>query len=239
MKRIVLLILLILGLIGILGWYINDQNNNKPALITNNPTIIQPNKDKSTSDTFNKSLYSIDEPTSVWIVVNKSRPLNPLSYTPTDLYSVGNGQYLRKSAAQALATLIVDAKKQGLHINPLSGYRSYQTQVRVYGNEVLKYGQQIADTESAKPGYSEHQTGWAIDVGGGGCGIEDCFGKTAEGMWLATNAYKYGFIVRYTAAKQSITGYRAEPWHIRYIGQELASEMHKTGQSTLEEFFGL
>jgi len=126
-----------------------------------------------------------------------------------------------------------------ISIGALSGYRSYSTQVTVYNNEVANYGQAVADSESAKPGTSEHQTGLAVDVGGGGCGIEDCFGTTAEGKWLAANAYNYGFIVRYTAAKQSITGYRAEPWHIRYIGSELSQEMHKENITTLEEFFSL
>ena len=76
-------------------------------------------------------------------------------------------------------------------------------------------------------------------MGGGGCGVEDCFGNTAEGKWVAANAYKYGFIIRYTSGKQQITGYRAEPWHIRYIGTDLSTEMQQKGALTLEEFFGL
>ena len=116
---------------------------------------------------------------------------------------------------------------------------SCNTQDSVYKKEVATYGQAKADTQSAKPGYSEHQTGLAIDVGGGGCGIEDCFGETAEGKWLASNAYSYGFIIRYQAGKESITGYRAEPWHIRYVGTELSVEMNNTGIQTLEEFFNI
>lgn len=189
--------------------------------------------------TFDKNKYSYDDPTSIWVVSNKQRPLNPKPYAPTDLVNVGGGKQLRSEAATALNRLIADAKTNGLTINPLSGYRSYNTQVSVYNNEVKTYGQAVADTQSARPGYSEHQTGLAIDVGGGGCGIEDCFGDTAEGKWVAENAYKYGFIVRYVPGKESITGYRAEPWHIRYIGVELATEMNKTGVQTLEEFFGL
>ena len=85
----------------------------------------------------------------------------------------------------------------------------------------------------------EHQTGWAVDVGGGGCHIDNCFGATAEGKWVAAHVHEYGFIIRYTAEKQAITGYRAEPWHIRYIGTELSTELHKQNITTLEEFFNL
>ncbi len=189
--------------------------------------------------TFNKNLHSLDDPASIWVVVNKTRPLQPKDYTPSDLVGVGNGQQMRAEPAKALQTMIQDAKTQGLNIRPLSGYRSYTTQVSVYNNEVRTYGQAVADTQSARPGTSEHQTGLAIDIGGGGCGIEDCFGNTAEGKWVAANAYKYGFIIRYTPDKDHITGYRYEPWHIRYVGVELATEMHTNGMQTLEEFFGL
>ncbi len=188
---------------------------------------------------FDKTKYSYDDPTSIWVVSNKQRPLNPKNYAPSDLVSVGGGQQLRKEAADNLSKLLAGAKTAGLTMSPLSGYRSYNTQVTVYGNEVKANGQAVADSQSARPGYSEHQTGLAIDVGGGGCGIEDCFGDTAAGKWLAANAHAYGFIIRYPEGKQDVTGYRYEPWHIRYIGTDLAAEMHKKGALTLEEFFGL
>lgn len=188
---------------------------------------------------FDKNKYSIEDVKSNWVVVNKTRPLDPVNYAPDDLVGVGGGQLLRKEAAAALETLIAGAKAEGLIINPLSGYRSYNTQVSVYNNEVRRYGQAVADTQSARPGTSEHQTGLAIDVGGGGCGVEDCFGNTQHGKWVAANAYKYGFIIRYPGGKQDVTGYRYEPWHIRYVGIELSTELHKKGVQTLEEFFGL
>lgn len=188
---------------------------------------------------FDRNKYSYDDPTSIWVVSNKSRPLNPKNYTPGDLVSVGGGQQLRKEAADSLSKLIAAARADGLSISPLSGYRSYNTQVAVYNKEVKTYGQAVADTQSARPGTSEHQTGLSIDVGGGGCGIEDCFATTSEGKWVAANVYKYGFIIRYPEGKQAITGYRYEPWHIRYVGVELATEMHNKGIQTLEEFFSL
>lgn len=252
-----IVLLLAVGLIGTWTFVKRHQNQELiPATPTSpsaeSSTVQAPNSEATVSPAptpeavppaakpgFNKKKYSTGEPASAWVVVNKKRALNPTSYAPTDLVSVGNNQQLRKEAADALATMIAAAKTEGLSISALSGYRSYSRQETVYANEVKNYGQAVADTESAKPGHSEHQTGWAVDVGGGGCGIEDCFGTTAEGKWVAAHAYEYGFIVRYTAAKQEITGYRAEPWHIRYIGTELSAEMHKQNVITLEEFFGL
>lgn len=207
---------------------LNEQSQDGTITTTDQP-----------NNTFDTKKYSLDDVKSIWTVANKQRPLNPKTYAPTDLVAVGGGQQLRSEAAQALAKLIAGGKTQGLSISPLSGYRSYNTQVSVYNNEVASNGQAVADSQSARPGHSEHQTGLAIDVGGGGCGIEDCFGNTAEGKWVAANAHTYGFIIRYSSGKQAITGYRAEPWHIRYVGAELATEMQKQGVQTLEEFFNL
>lgn len=237
-------LVVVIGLVVVAGpTYILLKGGKTPTPVAQTPiTQTQPAQqaqDLPLATSFDKKKYSVDDPTSIWVVVNKTRPLNPKTYAPADLTAVGGGQQIRKEAAVALVTLIADAKKQGLTISALSGYRSYATQVSVYNNEVKQFGQTVADTESARPGYSEHQTGWAVDVGGGGCGVEDCFGRKAEGKWLATNAYKYGFIIRYITDKQPITGYRAEPWHIRYIGTELSTEMQKQGVTTLEEFFNL
>lgn len=218
----------------------NQLNSNTPAIKPTKKITRQESTKKPVAENiFNKLELSNDDPASIWLVVNKLRPLQPESYAPSDLVSVGNNQQLRQEAATALNALISDAKSAGLSISPMSGYRSYQRQVQVYGNEVSRYGQTTADTQSARPGTSEHQTGLSIDIGGGGCGIEDCFGNTKEGIWVAENAHKFGFIIRYPEGKQDITGYRYEPWHIRYIGDKLAAEMIKQKVTTLEEFFEL
>jgi D-alanyl-D-alanine carboxypeptidase len=205
------------------------------------PPAEQPATQSSTDQqtAFDKSRFSTTDPASPWVVVNKQHPLQPLDYAPSDLTSIGNGQYMRAEAASALQQMFGDAQSAGLKLTAASGYRSYSTQVATYNSEVKAYGQARADSESARPGYSEHQTGWAVDIAGGGCYIEDCFGNTAEGKWAAANAYKYGFILRYTSANSTITGYRAEAWHFRYVGAALAQEMHKTGVTTLEQFFGV
>lgn len=188
---------------------------------------------------FDKKKYATSEPASPWVVVNKTRPLSPVDYAPADLVSVGSGQRMRSEAAAALKAMINAAKAGGLTLTAVSAYRSYDYQKTVYGNEVSSYGQAVADSESARPGYSEHQTGLAVDIGGGGCNIDDCFGDTAEGKWADANAYKYGFLLRYTDAKTGVTGYRGESWHFRYIGVQLSEEMHEQNVVTLEEFFGL
>jgi D-alanyl-D-alanine carboxypeptidase len=242
MKKFLLPSVLVIAIVAASIWLISNEASAPSNSSANQQQVTSQsgsNASKPSETSFDKAKYSTDDPDSIWVVVNKQRPLDPKNYAPSDLTAVGGGQRLRAEAATALATLIADAKTSGLYISSLSGYRSYGTQVSVYNNEVATNGQATADTQSARPGYSEHQTGLAIDVGGGGCGIEDCFGDTDEGKWVAENAYRYGFIIRYMPGKESITGYRAEPWHIRYIGVDLATEMKKQNVQTLEEFFGL
>jgi len=234
-----ILVLLLGGVLYALRKSPPASNTAKDTPSTKITSKRQPSNSNPTSkpQTFDKAQYSLDDPVSIWVVVDKQRPLNPKAYAPDDLAPVGGGQYMRSTAASAFASMVAAAKTAGYSLTAESGYRSYGTQVSVYSNEVKNFGQTIADTESARPGYSEHQTGWAIDIATAGC-IEDCFGGTAAGKWALENAAKYGFTQRYPESKSAITGYRHEPWHYRYVGTELAQELVKTGQ-TLEEFFGL
>ena len=133
--------------------------------------------------------------------------------------------------AQAFAQLKADASVEGLNLYEGSGYRDYDFQVKCYESIVSAYGKEYADTYSARPGYSEHQTGYTIDCNT----INDEFGETAEGKWLAENCHKYGFIIRYPQGKEDITGYAYESWHIRYVGVENATAIYEQGL-TLEEF---
>lgn len=194
---------------------------------------------RTTVSAFNKTLYSTTDPGSLWVVVNKQHPLKPVSYQSPDLMNI-SGQSVSAKMAASLQSLITDAKTQNTTFRVISGYRSYSYQTSLYNSYVAKDGQAAADTYSARPGYSEHQTGLVVDLGGThGCDVEQCFGNTPEGQWLAANCYRYGFIVRYVATKQSVTGYQAESWHIRYIGTVLVNEMRKQNVDTLEEFFGV
>lgn len=183
----------------------------------------------------------LGDPAGLSVLVNKSRPLNPASYAPGDLVNArGSGQYLRAEAAAWLNGLFqgaADAGTGGLAV--VSGYRSYAQQQQLYAYYVSIYGQAQADLISARPGYSEHQTGLAVDVGNanGSCGLSTCFGDTAAGIWVAANAYKYGFIVRYPNGYTGTTGYSYEPWHLRYVGVDLATDMKRRGIPTMEQYF--
>lgn len=156
------------------------------------------------------------------MLVNKTHPI-PQNYAP-GLQPVAYNAFLelRQAAADA-----------GFDIQLLSGFRSYETQKGLYERYVSTYGQAEADTFSARPGTSEHQTGLAMDVGW----IDDAYADTPSGKWLASNCYKYGFIIRYPKSKESITGYKYEPWHIRYLGKDIAKDVYDSGLC-LEEYLG-
>lgn len=198
---------------------------------------------------FNKALYSTNDPTSLWVVVNKPRPLNPLTYVPVDLVTPnvpirspgGEASKVASATAKALENLFAGAKLDNINLMLTSGYRSYNYQLSVYNGYVSSMGQAATDKVSARPGHSEHQTGLAADIEPTSfkCELDVCFANTPEGIWIAANAYKYGFIIRYPADKTAVTGYSFEPWHVRYVGTLLATEMHNQGVTTLEEFFNL
>lgn len=121
-----------------------------------------------------------------------------------------------------------------------SGYRSYVTQAATYNTAVARYGKAVAEKLAAHPGFSEHQTGLAADVSTTalGCRISN-FGDSKASNWIAANAYMYGFIVRYPSGQTSYTGYQYEPWHLRFVGVDVATAMHDAKISVLEKYFGL
>ena len=196
--------------------------------------------------TFDKTAQSIDDPGSYWVIVNKQRPLNPADYAAPDLVDVPvpyvYAPKMRAEAAnQVVAMFAAFTAETGLEMQSQSAYRSYSAQVGTYNGWVNKLGQEQADLTSARPGHSEHQTGLAIDISArpAKCSLDQCFADTPQGVWLATNAWSYGFVLRYPNGFTPITGYEFEPWHYRYVGLALAKEYHDTGATTLEEFFGL
>lgn len=202
----------------------------------------------STPAAFDKGRYSINDAASPWVVVNKGRVL-PSDYVPANLVdpnvplrlaASSPEMHLRADAASALETMFSDAKQQGLNFMLASGYRPYTEQVYLYSYYVSHDGQAAADASSARAGHSEHQTGLAADVepAGRSCEVEQCFADTPEGKWLAANAHKYGFIIRYPKGQENQTGYEYEPWHVRYVGTDLAAQIYKAGAS-LEQYFGL
>jgi len=206
-----------------------------------------PTPTPSPTPTFNKSAQSIDDPNSYWVVVDKLRPLSPSNFEAADLVEVPvpyvNQPFLRQAASDAVVAMFAAFHAEtGLSMQAQSAYRSYSTQVNVYQGWVSSLGQAGADLTSARPGFSEHQTGLAIDINAlpdQGCALEVCWGNTPHAQWLLANSWRFGFIVRYPGDKTAITGYESEPYHLRYVGIEVATELHKTGITTLEEFFGL
>ncbi len=246
-----MLIALILAIVAIGGIrVINARTESDVTPLPNTRLSEQRDAIVTQPPGFNKNLYAISDPSSIWVVVNKRRPLSPKTYTPSQLVvpnmplRLGTGSSeMRVSAAMsaALEQMALAAKKEGANLMLASGYRSYGSQSAIYSSHVKTYGQVSADRQSARPGHSEHQTGLAADLEPSNrtCEIAQCFGTLAEGKWLAANAYKYGFIIRYRSDKEAVTGYMYEPWHVRYVGVELATEMNKQGTTTLEEFFGL
>ncbi|RJT91450.1 D-alanyl-D-alanine carboxypeptidase family protein, partial [Cryobacterium melibiosiphilum] len=190
---------------------------------------------------------SLDDPASLWVVVNKARPLDGGStYVPSDLVIVPVAHtfspLLRQEASAAVVALFDAAQAEaGLTLASNSAYRAYSVQQRVYGSIVAASGQAYADTTSARPGHSEHQTGLSLDIGAvsGRCSLNACFAETAEGQWLAGNAWRFGFELRYPDGMEAVTGFNFEPWHYRYLGVDLATTLHESGVTTLEEHFGL
>ncbi|MBR2564600.1 MAG: M15 family metallopeptidase [Paenibacillus sp.] len=180
------------------------------------------------------------------VIVNKQRSL-PEGYEPSDLVEPDvpfsfdgphEKRQMRKEAAEALEKLFAGAKADGIELRAVSGYRSYQRQVSIYNNNVKTKGEEYASRVSAVPGRSEHQTGLAMDVSSPSVGnvLEEVFGSSKEGEWLDEHAAEYGFIIRYPKGEEDVTGYVYEPWHIRYVGADLAPDVVQSGL-TLEEYF--
>jgi D-alanyl-D-alanine carboxypeptidase len=181
------------------------------------------------------------------VVVNKHRPLAPLEYAPADLVKPnvrlavsGEAALLNRTTAAAAEGMFAAAARDGVVLALASGYRSFTTQAATYGGYVSSRGQASADTASARPGYSEHQSGWAFDIsdGSGACSFQPCFAEQPAAVWVKANAAKFGFVIRYPWMFHEITGYYYEPWHLRYIGPEASTDMAAKGIQTLEEYFG-
>jgi D-alanyl-D-alanine carboxypeptidase len=178
------------------------------------------------------------------VVVNRDHPL-PSSYKPKDLTApdipfIFDGKHekrlLRDPAARAAEELFAAAGQDGIHLYGVSGYRSYETQKALFAFNVRSKGEAHAVRYSAVPGASEHQTGLALDVTAESVDFRllPAFAGTKEGRWLAAHAHEYGFVIRYPADKEHITGYAYEPWHIRYVGPGTALSAY-TYDVTLEE----
>lgn len=201
----------------------------------------QINISKGETNFESKSINNINNNIKSIILVNKTFGLEK-GYEPEDLVEIevkSNKEILlRREANKNLERMFEDAKKEGINLLAVSGYRSYEYQEDVYNNEVYNNGKEYADKYVAKPGYSEHQTGLVVDVlAVNYTKMDENFENTKECMWLHKNIHKYGFILRYLKGKENITGYNYEPWHIRYVGTEHSLKI-KEKDLTLEEYLG-
>lgn len=207
-------------------------------------TLYYVAKDSSGNETKNKFILKVEEDNTMRtangysivvengvtyidgvLMVNKTYSL-PSSY--------GNG--LTNEVSTAFQKMKNAAVKDGITLSIISGYRSYSRQDTIYHNYVQRDGKSEADTYSARPGHSEHQSGLAFDLNS----LESSFANTKEGKWLNEHAYQYGFILRYPKGKTNETGYVYEPWHFRYVGEELAKKLYNDGNwITLEAYFGV
>ncbi|BBI35060.1 D-alanyl-D-alanine carboxypeptidase family protein [Cohnella abietis] len=236
-----------------------DKPTGKPTPTGNiNPPVKQPVKPADITALLAANLPELNfkkdsdgkiivtNTSSNYILVNKKRMLSS-TYVPKDL-TVPNVPFsfsgsspkkqMRREAALALESLFKAAKKDKIDLKAVSGYRSYATQKSIFQSNSDKKGEEVANRTSARPGQSEHQTGLAMDVSSASAGYDlvEKFGETTEGKWLAKHAAEHGFIIRFLKGKESITGYSYEPWHIRYIGKEVAKDITNK-KVTLEQYF--
>ncbi len=223
----------------------NKQQEIERQIKINQQLELQKRKDQqqySSLDPFYKNIQIIGNPSALDVLINKQNKL-PESYIPNNLVLLDLPQlnsskhYLVDVAYIALKGLINEAKINNHKLVIVSTYRSYQTQNRIYNNYVQRSGQKKADTYSARPGHSEHQSGLAVDISAKSLNgsLSQKFGATPEGTWLAQNAHRFGFILRYPENKSNITGYMYEPWHFRFVGFEIASAVYQC-QCTYEEY---
>ena len=216
--------------------YLNYYKNNKDKTFKEIVKDVNSNIDK----TFYVDVSKSNTSKGNLLIVNKFYYLDE-NYVPNDLVSL-DAEYgrtsvkLKKEAYENFKKMADSAKKEGLEIYIRSGYRSYSDQQNMYNYYVSNDGVNEADTYSARPGYSEHQTGLAIDIIKGKTGSYDDFKNSKEFTWMKENSYKYGFILRYTKENEYITGYVYEPWHYRYVGEKVAKEIYEKG-ITYEEYY--
>lgn len=183
---------------------------------------------------------------STLLLANKKHAL-PDGYEPSDLTPVTvpankTGILMRAEAVNALKEMFDAASADGVTLLAGSGYRSEAYQRQLYDGYVAQYGTARADAISSRPGYSDHQTGLAIDISDhdGATFLNQSMENTPEGQWLYQHAHEYGFILRYPKGKESITGYSFEPWHYRYVGKEWSEKIYAVSpDESFEEYFGV
>ena len=230
-------------------WVIKDPDDNS-AIEKVEDEVIEEEKevDEKDPDTTTKNWWEYPDEIfttkrngdDLLVLVNKQYKL-PSTYAPKDLVKAstsgirrGENYYLRKILINDLKNMITDSKNAGIDLSIVSGYRSYQTQVDTYNYWLTKNNNDVAyvDTFSARPGHSQHQLGTVIDFSSNEIGdaLGDSFANTKASKWLIENSYKYGFVISFPKGYETITGYKFESWHYRYIGIEYSTDMINKGK---------
>ena len=218
-----------------LNRYINYLDSNSDLYLEDVVIRVNLNLDKKFYTSTTKSSFLNKN----YILVNKYIYL-PEDYVPDNLVNAKleysrDGMMLVEEALLSFEKMYYAAKKDGYKIRIMSSYRSYQYQVNLYNNYVKKDGVDAADTYSARPGFSEHQTGLCVDIDDGIINYQS-FEKSRSYIWMKNNSYKYGFIERYPKGKENVTGYSYESWHYRYVGEKIATYIHDNN-ITFDEYF--
>ena len=220
-----------------LNAYLNYKKENEEKEISDIISVVNAGADKE----FYTDITQTDTSKDYLILVNKYHQLEK-EFTFDDIVPIGlqyayDNQSARKEVLESFKDLWQAANKLDLSIIINSSYRDYDLQERLYNRYTDKYGREEADTFSAKPGHSEHQTGLALDVSAFNSTMDN-FEDTEEYKWLKDHAHLYGFILRYPKEKEHITGYSFEPWHYRYVGKEIAKEIYDL-DITFDEYYEL
>lgn len=217
--------------------YIKYYNNHKDDKISHIVSIVNvcADEDYYDKDTVKKTDISKKE----LMLVNKFNYLDE-NYAPDDIVKVSvqfayGDNEIKKEVYEKFRSMYNDAKKEGLYLIITSSYRDYNFQKELWDSYANQKGDEWADSVSARAGYSEHQTGYTLDIVTYNANMSS-FEKTDEFKWLQDNAYKYGFILRYPKDKEDITGYSYESWHYRYVGKDVATKIKKLG-ITFDEYY--
>ena len=223
-------------------YYYTEDSSNQEDVPPNGSPAVSASSEK-------EEFPPVDtDPASTTVLVNHLYTL-PSDYVPEDLVApdvefsfpyIADKRLMRSDAAAALEDLFDAASKEGIRLTAISGYRSYDRQKTIYLYNVNKSGQDYANLYSAPPGHSEHQTGLTMDVSSVSNNLDLTYSLAdlPEGQWLAEHSHLFGFIIRYPEDKEEITGYAYEPWHLRYVGVEMASYLYEHNL-TLDEYYGI
>lgn len=215
--------------------YLKYQKNKKTDVKT---TIAHINSNLDSN--YYTNIKKTDISKGSKMIVNKYYALES-NYIPNNLVSIdkqyGYSSQIQKEAYEAFQKLVLNAKEQGFNFYIRSAYKSYQVQKNLYELYCAQEKQEVTDTHFARPGHSEYQTGYALDIVSELNNSLNSFENTKESEWLKANAHKFGFILRFPKGKEKITGFKAEPWHYRYAGLEVAKEIYEK-DITFEEYYG-